>query len=178
MHTHLYTGLSAHTPREDVGGMKPCGSRAGEEGEPGYANLQSPSSKSLKPGCNAEDEPMLRREAEFSSAAIALLFKNFITIFLPLAFLAETTSEEAGCEAVRRTHAHPPGWKGADELLLLGKLSLMGAGDAITKQESRGFLLHWTCPSRCAEMCWMCPSVHSSTSDPRHPDKERSPARM
>lgn len=41
--------------------------------EQGYANLQSPNSKSPKLGCNAEDEPMLKREAEFSSHTIALL---------------------------------------------------------------------------------------------------------
>lgn len=39
-----------------------------------YANLQSPNSKSLKLGCNAEDEPMLKREAEFSSNPFAPLF--------------------------------------------------------------------------------------------------------
>lgn len=64
--------------------------------EQGYANLQSPNSKSPKLGCNAEDEPMLKREAEFSSHTIAL---------------PPCLSGAAQCQnmarAVRRTHARP-----------------------------------------------------------------------
>lgn len=65
--------------------------------EQGYANLQSPNSKSLRLGCNAEDEPMLKREAEFSSHTVAL----------PLLSLSGAAHCQNAARAVwRDTHTH------------------------------------------------------------------------
>lgn len=64
--------------------------------EQGYANLQSPNSKSLRLGCNAEDEPMLKREAEFSSHTVAL----------PLFSLSGAAQCQNAARAVWRGHTH------------------------------------------------------------------------